>query len=80
MSNIKKVQCSKCGIWSIPEKSVPSFYNSGECKVTCLDCAPSGRTISPDAIKGGREMLENISKLFGIMSDVVDKNPELKKN
>lgn len=64
MSNIKKVQCSKCGIWIIPEESVHSLYNSGECKVTCLDCAPSGRTISPDAIKGGREMLENISKLF----------------
>ncbi len=64
MSNIKKVQCSKCGKWVIPEESVHSLYNSGECHVTCLDCAPAGRTISPDEIEGGREMLENISKLF----------------
>lgn len=64
MSNIKKVQCSKCGKWVIPEESVHSLYESGECHVTCLDCAPAGRTISPDEIKGGRETLENTSKLF----------------
>ncbi|MDO8727656.1 MAG: dual specificity protein phosphatase family protein [Candidatus Methanoperedens sp.] len=64
MSNNKKIQCSKCGKWLIPEESVHSLHNSGECHVTCLDCAPAGRTISPDEIKGGRETLENISKLF----------------
>jgi len=57
MSNIKKVLCSKCGKLVIPEESVHSLYNSGECKVTCLDCAPSGRTISPDEIKGGSKTL-----------------------
>jgi protein-tyrosine phosphatase len=64
MSNNKKIQCSKCGKWLIPAEEVHSLYNSGECRVTCLDCAPAGRTISPDEIKGGRETLENISKLF----------------
>lgn len=73
-----EVQCAECGKWIKPENGVHN-YCVDKCYFTCPECAPAGRTISPDAIKRGRETLENLSKLFAVMSDVVNKNPELKK-
>jgi hypothetical protein len=78
MHNKEEVQCSNCGKWVKLSESVHN-YCVDKCYFTCHECAPAGRTVPPDAVKGGRELLENLSILFEIMSDTVNKNPELKK-
>lgn len=76
MHNKEKVQCSKCGKWVKLSESVHN-YCIDKCYFTCQECTPAGRTVPLDAVKGGRELLEDLSE---IMSDAVNKNPELKKS